>query len=193
MRILRGRPDHFVSAKALAPIPVRHPALRAGLIQASLAPEVRSIVHVATAHVASVPVDLDAVVLNREDGRFLLDVVPARKVRDIDDEGLVQIATRDLGLKPCIVTAEDLKAEPRCSNVDLVWSHNRRFVPLGLRIRILQALRDDGPMELVRLLEGIRSDRDPTPSVMSLFCDDLLEIDLTSAPLGPLSIVRSRS
>ncbi|RQH12668.1 hypothetical protein [Bradyrhizobium sp. RP6] len=172
-RALGGHPDYFISTKAPAPIPVRHPALRAGLIQASLAAEVRSIVHVATAHVASVPVDLDAIVLNGDDGRFLLDVVPARKVRDIDDE--------------------DLKAEPRRSNVDLVWSHNRRFVPLGLRIRILQVLRDDGPMELVRLLESVRSDRDPTPSLMSLFCDDLLEIDLTSAPLGPLSLVRSRS
>ncbi|MCS3445932.1 MULTISPECIES: hypothetical protein [Bradyrhizobium] len=192
-RLLRGRSDFFVSAKALAPIPARHPALRAGLIQASLDPQVRTIGHVATAHVASVPVDLDAVVLTRDDGRFLLDVVPARRIRDVDEEGLVQIALRDLGLRPFVVTAEDLKAEPRRTNVDLVWSYNKRFVPVGLRIRILQVLRDDGPIELVRLLESIQSDRDPTPSVMSLACDDLLEIDLTSAPLGPLSLVRSRS
>ncbi|NYG44816.1 hypothetical protein GGD67_002264 [Bradyrhizobium sp. IAR9] len=192
-RLLRSRPDFFVSAKAPAPIPARHPALRAGLVQASLDPQVRAIAHVATAHVASVPVDLDAVVLTREDGRFVLDIVPARRLRDVADEKLVQIALRDLDLKPLVVTAEDLKAEPRRANVDLVWSHNRRFVPLGLRIRILQVLRDEGPMDLVRLLESIQSDRDPTPSVMSMFCDDLLEIELMSAPLGPLSLVRSRS
>lgn len=192
-RLLRGRPDFFVSAKAPAPIPARHPALRAGLVPASLDPQVRAIGHVATAHVASVPVDLDAVVLTRQDGRFVLHIVPARRLHDVADEGLVQIALRDLDLKPLVVTAEDLKAEPRRSNVEQVWSHNRRFVPLGLRIRILQVLRDDGRVELVRLLESIQSDRDPTPSVLSLFCDDLLEIDLTSAPLGPLSIVRSRS
>ncbi|MEY9403648.1 hypothetical protein ABIF79_010023 [Bradyrhizobium japonicum] len=192
-RLLRGRPDFFISAKAPAPIPARHPALRAGLVQATLDPQIRAIDHIATAHVATVLVDLDAVVLSRDDGRFVLDVVPARRIRDVDDEGLAQIALRDLGLKPIVVTAEDLEAEPRRANVELVWSHNRRFVPLGLRIRILQVLRDDGPLELVRLLESIQSDRDPTPSVMALFCDDLLEIDLVSAPLGPLSIVRSRS
>ncbi|WP_246556636.1 hypothetical protein [Bradyrhizobium liaoningense] len=142
---------------------------------------------------ASVPVDLDAVVVTREDGPFVLDIVPARRLRDVADEGLVQIALPDLDLEPLVVTAEDLKAEPRRASVDLVWSHNRRFVPLGLRIRILQVLRDEGPMEFVRLSESIPSDRDPTPSVMSMFCDDLLEIDLMSAPLGPLSLLRSRS
>jgi hypothetical protein len=60
-------------------------------------------------------------------------------------------------------------------------------------MRILQALRDDGPMELGRLLEVIRADRDPSPSVMSLACDDLLELDLTSRPLGPATMVRSRA
>jgi hypothetical protein len=190
------RPDLFVSAKAPVPIPARHPALREALVQASLDPAVRTIHHVASSHVASVPlepVDIDAVVLTRDDLRFYLDVVPARRVRDLDDEGLVLIALRELELKPLVVTAEDLHREPRCSNCRIVWPNHGRFVPVGLRIRILQILRDDGPMELIHLLETIRSDRDPTPSVMSLACDDLLEIDLISQPLGPVTMVRVRS
>jgi hypothetical protein len=191
--LVRGRSDFFISAKARSPIPARHPALREALIQACLDPSVRSLAFLPSAYVAAAPVELDAVVLTRDDGRFHLDVVPARRVRDLDDEGLALIALRELGLEPFTVTAEDLKADPRCGNCRLVWSHNRRFVPLPMRMRILQALRDDGPMELGRLLEGIRADRDPSPSVMSLACDDLLELDLTSRPLGPATMVRSRA
>ncbi|WLA64917.1 hypothetical protein [Bradyrhizobium diazoefficiens] len=190
------RPDVFVSAKAPLPIPARHPAVREALVQASFDPQVRSIAHLPSAHVSSAPleaVDIDAVVLARDDGRFHLDVVPARQVRDIDDEGLVLIALRELDLAPLVVTAEDLKREPRRSNCGIVWSYHGRFVPVGLRIRILQTLRDDGPMELVRLLENLRSDGDPTPSVLSLACDDLLELDLISQPLGPATIARARS
>lgn len=190
------RPDLFVSAKGPVPIPARHPSLREALVQASLDARVRSIAHVPTAHVSSAPLEpvaIDAVVLTHDDGRFYLDVVPARQVRELDDEGLVLIALRELELSPLVVTAEDLYREPRCSNCRIVWSNHGRFVPVGLRIRILQILRDDGPMELVRLLESIRSDRDPTPSVLSLACDDLLEIDLTSQPLGPATTVRVRS
>jgi hypothetical protein len=191
--LIRGRSDIFVSAKAPSPIRARHPELREALVQASLDPAVRSISYVASANVASAPVEIDAVVLARDDGRYHLDVVAARRLRDLEDEGLLQIALWELGLKPFTVTVEDLKAEPRCSNCRLVWSHHRRYVPVSLRIRILHTLRDDGPLELGHLLEGIRADRDPTPSVMSLVCDDLLELDLTSGPLGPSTVVRSRT
>ncbi|MHC2275345.1 hypothetical protein ACVME8_001956 [Bradyrhizobium diazoefficiens] len=192
----RRRPDLFVSAKGPVPIPARHPALREALVQASLDPRVRSIAHVPTAHVSSAPLEpvaIDAVVLTKDDGRFYLDVVPARQVRELDDEGLVLIALRELELTPLVVTAEDLHREPRCGNCRLVWSHHGRLVPVGLRISILQILRDDGPMELVRLVELVRSDHDPTLAVMALACADLLEIDLMSGPLGPSTLVRSRT
>lgn len=192
----RRRPDLFVSAKAPVPIPARHPALREALVQASLDPRVRSIAHVPTAHVSSAPLDpveVDAIVLARDDGRFYLDVVPARQVRELDEEGLVLIALRELELSPLVVTAEELVREPRCGNCRLVWSHHGHLVPVGLRISILQILRDDGPMELVRLVELVRSDHDPSLAVMALACADLLEIDLASEPLGPYTLVRSRT
>ncbi|MCA1436787.1 hypothetical protein I6F33_27970 [Bradyrhizobium sp. BRP20] len=192
----RRRSDLFVSAKGPVPIPARHPALREALVQQSLDPRVRSIAHVPTAHVSSAPLEpvaIDATVLTRDDGRFYLDVVPARQVRELDDEGLVLIALRELELTPLVVTAEDLVREPLCANCRLVWSHHGRFVPVGLRINILQILRDDGPMELVRLVELVRSDHDPSLAVMALACADLIEIDLMSGPLGPSTLVRSRT
>lgn len=190
----RGRPDLFTSAKTNAPVPARHAALRAALAIASLDPEVRAISHVATANAGPAQiVDVDAVVLTRIDGPYYLDVVPARRVRELDEEGLVLIALRELGLQQLVITAEDLRSEPRRSNVRLVWSYKDRPVSLPLRLRILKALADEGPMELGRLLEMISSDADPSPAVMSLACANLLEIDLTSGPLGPSTMVRSRT
>ncbi|WFT94404.1 hypothetical protein QA633_40150 [Bradyrhizobium barranii] len=190
-----GHPHLFSSAKAATPIPARHVALREALTQASLDPSVIAISHVASANAGSpqVAVEVDAVVLTRLDGRFYLDVVPARRVRDLDAEGLVLIALRELGLQQLVVTAEDLRAEPRRSNVRLVWSYKDRPVSVPLRLRVLKVLADEGPTELGRLLETIRSDLDPSPAVMSLACANLLELDLKSEPLGPSTMVRSRT
>src|SRR6266702_2120740 len=102
----QGRFDLFVSAKTTTAIPARYPALRDTLVQASLDPQVHAIGYVASAVVASKQIELGAVVVLRDDGRFLLDVVPARRVRDLEDEGLIQIALADLGLTPLIVSAE---------------------------------------------------------------------------------------
>jgi hypothetical protein len=66
----------------------------------SLDPTVRSIDYIASARVASQSVKLNAVVIVRNDGRYFLDVVESRPLRDIDHEGLAQIALRDLGVAP---------------------------------------------------------------------------------------------
>jgi hypothetical protein len=134
--------------------------------------------------VASAPVEVNAIVLQRDDGRVHLDVVAARTVRSLDDEGSRQIALREFGVAVLVVTSDDLGAQPRADNTRLVWSYRGRRVHIGLRIRILQTLRDDGPMKLARLLESVRSNGDPSEAVVALACDDLLELDLKSRPLG---------
>lgn len=189
---LSRRPDLFLSAKCSAPIPARHPALRAALVRASLDPKVRSISHVARAHVGSSSIEIDAVVIDRADGRYRLDVVPARRERDAIGESLCQLAAITLDLAPLVVTAEDLAAEPASANRDLVWSHHGRSVPIDLRLQILRILVDDGPLPLDRLLQGVTG-RDPAAAVMSLCCDDLLELDLSSGPIGPSTLVRTRT
>jgi hypothetical protein len=174
------RPDLFISDKTAAPIPAQHPALRDVLIQASLDSQVRSIVYVPSA---------DAIALQRDDGRFLLDVLPARRIRTSEEQQLAQIAVADLGLKSMVLTAEEVRREPRFTNSRLVWSHRYTPVPLGLRLRILLALRDEGPMPLGELLKSILSEVDPAPAVMALACANLVELDLLSQPLGPTTIV----
>lgn len=184
------QPKLFVSAKTATAIPVRHAALRDALIQASLDPQVRSIDYIASAELASTQVALDAVILNIENDTFVLDVVPARRLRDIEDEGLVLIALDKLQLKALVLTAEDIRREPRRANANLVWSHNDVTVPIGLRLRILQALLDAGPMPLGQLLKSLSDERDPAPAVMALACANLVHLDLFAQPLSPTTLVR---
>jgi hypothetical protein len=112
--------DMFVSAKTTAAIPARHSALRDALVLASLDPKVLSLSYVARTVVASEEIDLGAVVVERDDGRFLLDVVEARLIRNLDDEGLTLIAVGELGLKPLVVSPTELRREPRYTNAQFV-------------------------------------------------------------------------
>lgn len=185
-----GLPVFFVSAKTTTAIPVRHPALRDVLILASLDPQVRSIDYVASARVASAQVTIEAVILQYDDGRYVLDVVPARAVRDIEDEGLVLIALGELELKSLVLTAELIRREPRRTNANLIWSYNDVTVPIDLRMRILQVLLDEGPMPLGRLLKSMVGESDPAAAVMALACANLVHLDFQAEPLSPTTLVQ---
>ncbi|OKO86818.1 hypothetical protein [Bradyrhizobium sp. AS23.2] len=176
-----GLPGLFVSAKTTTAIPVRHPALREALIQLSLDPQVRSIEYVAS---------IDAIVIQHDDDRDVLDVVPARAVRDIDEEGLVLIALGELELKPLVLTAEEIRREPRRTNANLIWSHKDVTVAIALRMRILQVLLDEGPMPLGQLIKALAGESDPAAAVMALACANLVHLDLSDQPLSPTTLVR---
>jgi hypothetical protein len=184
-------PNSFVSAKTAIPIPSEHPALCEALIQLSLDPRVRSIDYVKTAIVASEQIDLRAVVVQRVDGRFFLDVVQARPIRDLEHEGLSLIALGKLGLRPWVISGESLRREPGYSNALFVWSYNGYRVPPEQRKRILRVLTDKEPIELGQLERSVRSD--PFYSVMSLACADIIELDLVSTPLGRRTTVKRRA
>jgi hypothetical protein len=66
-------------------------------------------------------------------------------------------------------------------------------VGIGMRLRILKALAEDGPLPLSQLLAAIQGDRDPAPAVMAMACSNLVELDLTSGALGPSTLARSRA
>ena len=164
MRVSRAAPaatSLFISSKTTVAIPAPCALVPDALIQATLDPSVRAIEFLAQAHVGASQVDLDAIVIDRDDGRFVLDVVPARPVRDVEIEGLVLIALAELDLTPLVLTAADIEREPRFANSRLVWSYRLAPVGITLRMRVLQILADDGPMSLSRLLSAVRSDRDP--------------------------------
>lgn len=182
----------FVSAKTTVAIPTPCALVRDALVQASLDPSVRAIEFLAQAWVGTTPVDLGAIIIVRDDGRFVLDVVPARPIREVEREDLALIALAELGLTPITLTTADIRREPRFANSNLVWNYRLHPVGISMRMRVLQALADDGPMTLSRLLSAVWSDRDPGPAVMALACADLIELDLVSRPLGPATTVRER-
>lgn len=189
-----ARPERrFVGAKVRVPIQVRHDLVHEALVQASLDPAVRTLEHLPSAPFSGAPVPVDAIVVSRDDGRFALDVAEARPLRDIDAEGLILLALQEIGLRQLTLTAADIHAEPRHSNCRLVWSYRGTRVGVGLRVRILQALQDEGAIPLGPLLSAIRSSADPGPAVMALACADLVELDLSGAPLGPSTTVRLRT
>jgi hypothetical protein len=183
----------FVSAKVTTAIPVTHPAIREALILLSLDPKVVSIDYVASAVVASDHIDLGAIIVQRDNGRFLLDVAPGRPIRTIEDEGLVQIAIEQIGIKPWIISAKWLQREPRYSNALFVWSYHGHSVPTEQRKRILGALASRHPIELGQLERKVRSGRDPVHSIMSLACADLIELDLISQPIMSTTKVKRRT
>ena len=190
-KTVRGRFTPFESCKTVTPIPVRHAAVQDALIQSSLDPRVRSISYVASAVVASQQVNVGAIVVERDDGRFFMDVELARRVRDLDQLGLALIALQQLRLKRWTINGEELLGEPRCTNARFVWLYQKYSVPRKLRERILRALFEKKSLPLGELERSVRS-RDAFNAVMSLVCADVLELDLTSQVIQQTTIVRAR-
>jgi hypothetical protein len=182
----------FTSIKTGCAIPTQCRLQWDALVQATLDATVNSIEFIASARVRSISVDLNAVVLCRDDGRHLLDIVPARTLRDVEDEGLALIALSEMALPTIVLTAADIQRDPVFSNCRIVWSYRAHPVGIGMRLQILQILSDEGPMSLSGLLSAVRSERDPGAAVMALACADIVELDLKSIPLGPMTPVRCR-
>lgn len=187
------RTGQFVSVKCgQAAIPVRHHLVRDALVQAALDPTIRSIEYLPTIGTAPSTMNVDAITIERDDGRYYLDVVEARPRQSIAQRLMIGQALLDLGLRPLVRTESDILREPRRTNARTVWEHAGRPIQIGLRLQILGTLTDDGTMPLGDLLKRLRSDLDPTTAVLALACADLIELDLISAPLGPQTMTRLR-
>jgi hypothetical protein len=183
----------FISAKTSVAIPTTCALVRDALVQATLDPAVRAIEFLAQAQVGAASIDLNAIITVRDHGRFYLDVVAERPLRDADDEGLALIALAELALAPITLTAADIQREPCFTNSRLVWSCRMHPVGIAMRMRILAILADDGPIALSRLLSAARSDRDPSSAALAMACSDLIELDLVSRRLGPATVARIRA
>jgi hypothetical protein len=189
----KSRQPLFVSAKTAIPVVAGSRARIEALAQATLDPGVSRIEFVPTAVVSGVEVPLNGIVLVGTDGRRrLLDLPEARHVPDLDEEGLVLLAAERLGLEILTLHAKDLNEDPKAANCRLVWACHDEHASAGDRVRILHHLEECGPSRLVDIASLVRSSADGVPAVLALACQDLLELDLVSAPLGPSTMVRKR-
>ena len=183
----------FISVKCGgAAIPLRHPLVRDALVQAALDPAIRLIEYLPAVQTAPAAMKVDAITVERNDGRYYLDIVEARPRQSIAQRLMVAQALLDLGFRALVRTESDIMREPRCTNARSVWVYAGRPIEMGLRLQVLGALTDDGALPLADLLNRIRSNRDPVAAVMTLACADLVELDLASAPLGPRTLTRLR-
>jgi hypothetical protein len=183
----------FRSAKTAVGVPHPGGLVHDALVQNSLAPEVRGIGYVGTATAGSREIDLAAITISRDDGRFHLDIVPARPLRSIVEDHLARQAFSELGLESIEVTAADIMKEPRFSSARAVWTYRRCAVSIEMRFKIQAALAEEGPLPLHHLCTLVQGPQDPFTSVLSLVCADVLEIDLVPEQIGPSTVVRSRS
>jgi hypothetical protein len=171
--------EFFNSAKTVRPIGVDSDLFRDALIRATLDPAVRSI--------DAFPGAMGLAIVARDDGRFAFGVNSEAPSSD------VSTFRECTPLPPLILTAKEVRSEPRYSNDRLVWSARRRRVSIGLRLQIQQVLVKGGPIKLRDLMTTIQVSRDMTTAVFALACSDLVELDLASAPLCSESFVKCRS
>jgi hypothetical protein len=183
----------FQSAKTTVGIPHPGGLVHDALIQNSLAPDVRAIGHVGTATAGTREIEVSAITITRDDGRYHLDIVPARPLRSLHDDCLVNQALCEIGLMAIEVTAAEIMSEPRFSSARAVWTYRRCAVSLEMRLKIQAALAEEGPLSLHHLCSLVQGPQDPFSCVLSLACADVVEIDLLPAPIGPRTVIRSRA
>jgi hypothetical protein len=182
----------FIAAKTSGRrIPVRSAIALRALVQASLDPAVVEIDFIESAKVRGIEVPVRSIVLVRADGPWLLDLVDARPPLDIDQAGLHLLAIESLGIPTLTQTHADLDKRPRASNCDLVWACRRRKVAPDDRILILRRLEESAAFPLIEVASVVRTG-DGVATVFALACENLVELDLVSAPVGPSTAVALR-
>lgn len=187
-------PASFASAKCRTAIPGAEGLVQDALVQATLDPCVRAIDYRATVVLSpKTVVPVEAIVLDRHDGRFHLDIVAARPLRTIEDEGLFLIALEQIGLSSLVVSSAEIMQQPRFSSSRAVWRCRNHPVPFSLRLRVLQHLDEVGPTRLGRLLKKIGAEPDGGAAVFAMACSNQVALDLAEHALGPdTQVVASR-
>jgi len=161
------------------------------LLQATLDPDILEISFLGTAGTAALPIELDVVTFLTRNGWRYLDIEAVRPLRSLSKTEAFERALRELGIARYTRTGADILKEPQFSTARAVWTYRRCSVSPDMRVRLLAALAEDGPMSLHHLCTSVPGPLDPFAAVLSLACSNELEIEL-SEPLGPTTIVRSR-
>ncbi|MCK1298472.1 hypothetical protein IVB33_08240 [Bradyrhizobium sp. 24] len=168
----------FASFKTSRAIPCSRLHRRDFMIQSTLDAGVRAIEYHPMVVLDDHVIRTDAIVLDRDDGRFAIDFVDARPPEDPRAEGLLHIGFEQRCSGIIAVTAADVGREPRLSAAREVWFHAGMTVTADDRAHVLDALDREGPvpMRSLQALAGTR--RDPAQVVYALACEGSLSIDL---------------
>jgi hypothetical protein len=184
--IRRPRPRaHLVSTrKTTGAIPAGVPLTRDLVVQSVLDSGVRrveflnQIVHDGSA------VAMRSIVVTRDDKRFLVDLVGSHPGRSPGEQRTIDLGLEALGIERIEVSPDEIRRDPRFSNARLIWKYRGAPVPAKDRERIVAYLAEHGPRSIGWLEAGVDVSIDMMTAVCALTCDDQLEIDIDSAPLG---------
>ncbi len=191
MRTQRSSSNLFVGPKCASAIPTRHPLVRDAVLQASFDPSVSQIEFVPSVQVGRHAVALNSVILTKDGRRFLLDVIDARPLRTLDDEGLVLLALERAGFETLQLSESTIRGEPRCSNAREIWRSRSYRLSSPQRSSILDILAERGPLSIA-WLRNMFGKLDCREAVFALACEGAVQIDI-DAVIGPATMVRLRS
>ncbi|MBM6581664.1 hypothetical protein ILT44_15815 [Microvirga sp. BT689] len=185
----------FLSAKARCAIPVRNAAVRDFLVVASLDPAVLTL---APAEPVAIRIENQIlahrpdVVVQYEDRTCAIDIYPPVqiRVRQAWFDG-VRASHADLGLPYELREAPGAPLAPLVLNARTVWGCRNHHVSAPEQVRILQHLKEAGVASLIEVAAVVRG-CDGVAAVLALACRNLVELDLSLAPLGPETPVRRR-
>ena len=158
----------FVGPKSERAIPVRHHLRRDFLIQSTLDANVRRIAYHPGLQVDGTIVAVDALVLDRDDGLFAVDLTDARPSCDPTGEHLLALAFAEGCTAILTVDAADVRREPRFSAARRIWRHRDVHVHSNDREQILGTLDAEGPLPLRSIPALVDTDRDPISVVFAL-------------------------
>lgn len=163
-------PFLFLTPKSERAILVLDPVLHDALRQAALDQAVSRIEYVGSVPVDNRPYAMNRVMLVRNGFSELLDLGPP--MREPSEAALFVAAAKSLRARVAYITTESVSREPRCSNSRLVWAERYRYVPVGVRGRILEQLRTHGSSTIERIGPDFKN------AVFALACEATLHIDI---------------
>lgn len=180
----------FVSFKTSRAVPCIRPLRRDFMIQATLDAGVRRIDYHPSVALDGRAVRVDALVLQRDDGRFAVDFVDERPLEDPRGEGLLQLGFEWGCTGILAIAAADVRREPRCSAARAVWRFAAVNVSAGDRAQVLDALDREGPVPF-RALDGlVATSRGVAEVVYALAAEGSVTLDLAGG-LDGRSVVRA--
>jgi hypothetical protein len=168
----------FDGAKVCSPIKIGSQLQLDLATQCSLDPAVHALGFLPALQFAGSVVDIQMLVADFDEGRFALDIVDDRPPRDVDTEGLQLLAIADRGLGLMEFCADEILSEPYVSNCRRVWSYRTDVIAPSTIASVTEVLRSDASMSIGELSKAVQFPGAILPTVCSMACADLIELDL---------------
>jgi hypothetical protein len=122
----------------------------------------------------------------------MMELVGQLPPRAPADDEAIDRGLSALGIRRREIAREDIRREPRFGNARRVWECRNDRHSARDRHRILETLSDRGPPTVGELESFIVTEAGVLGVICTLACENALELDIDTHPLGPKTLVRPR-